>query len=327
MFREQYDDDIDAIKEPTHIERAWGSIEAGFAKFIKPMLSEDNLGLDKLASLGTVKKSTKASAPNQTKLMTEFKKAIEGFQRNSDSYRSFFDHESMEEFTSSPGSFKPALNKGCPVIRHTLRSQAHELLDWHKRYNTTKPRLLFDMFTNLIEFHSVYTETIKPAVFAKFDKTEEFEFEPIEDDEECRINGVIGMGIKSTVLYHLTPNLFPNRDRHSLLGFYILSDFDHFGVPTESSEFVMYDEEKKLKDGTIYSTHNYWYPYALFTLYSLRLYRELKKSFSELNVELDDHYRFVYTQTFLHEVCDLESEKIRAFVAHDVLYRFTNDDA
>jgi hypothetical protein len=326
MFHKQFDDDIDAIKEPRHVKKVWESIETGFTKYLKPMLSEDNLGLDKLTSIGSVKKSAKANASDLTKLMAKFKKSIEGFQKDSERYRSFFDHESMEEFTSSPGSFKPALNKGCPIIRQTLSSQAHELLDWHKRYNITKPRLLFDMFTNLIEFHSTYIKATKPAAFAKFDNPDAFKFDPIEDDEECRITGVIGMGIKSAVLYHLTPILFPSRDRHSLLGFYILSDFDHFGVPTESSEFVMYDPEKKLKDGTIYSAHNYWYPYALFTLYSLRLYRELKKSFSKLNVELDDHYRFVYTRTFLHEVCGLESEKIRAFVAHDVLYRFTNED-
>jgi hypothetical protein len=326
MIRQQFDDDYAALTDPKHIKKVWDSIEAGYAKYLKLMLSQDKLGLDKLASLGSIKKSAKTTSPVQTNLMADFKKAIEKFQGNSDSYCSFFDHESMEEFASSPGQFKPALNKGCPVIRHTLRSQAHELLDWHKKYNITKPRALLDMFTNLVDFHSDYTKTTKPAAFSKLDKPDAFKFEPIEDDEECRINGVIGMGIKSTVLYHLTPIFFPNRDRHSLLGFYILSDFDHFGLPTESSEFVMYDPEKKLKDGTIYGSHNYWYPYALFTLYSLRLYRVLKESLSKLKIELDDHYRFVYTQTFLHQVCDLEEEKIKAFVAHDVLYRFTNED-
>jgi hypothetical protein len=326
MFRQRFDDDCAAIMDPKHIKKVWDAIKSGYAKYLKLMLDQEPLGLEKLSSLGSLKKSAKAIPPAQTNLMAEFKKAIEKFQGASDIYCTFFDHESMEEFASSPGQFKPSLNKGCPVIRHTLSSQAHELLEWHKLYNITKPRVLFDMFTNLIDFHTEYTKATKRAAFSKFDKPEAFKFRPIEDDDECRINGVIGMGIKSTVLYHLTPTLFPNRDRHSLLGFYILSDFEHFGLPTESSEFVMYDPEKTLKDGTIYGSHNYWYPYALFTLYSLRLYGKLKMSFSKLNVELDDKYRFVYTQTFLHEVCNLEEEKIKAFVAHDVLYRFTNED-
>lgn len=38
-----------------------------------------------------------------------------------------------------------------------------------------------------------------------------------------------------------------------------LSDCDAFDLPSESSEFVMYDPEKQLKDGTTYGSHNYWY--------------------------------------------------------------------
>ena len=325
MIRQQFDDDYAAITEPKHIKKVWDSIEAGFSKYLKILLEQDSLGLDKLAALGTVKKSAKTNAQGETKIMAEFKKALENFQGKADDYRSFFDPESMEEFASSPGQFKPALNKSCPIIRHTLRSQAHELLEWRKKYNITKPRVLFDMFTNLVDFHSDYIKATKPATFAKFDKSDAFEFEPIEDDEECRINGVIGMGIKSTVLYHLSPFLFPSRDRYSLLGFYLLTDCNHFGLPTESSEFVMYDPEKLLADGTNYGAHNYWYPYALFTLYSLRLYRVLKEALAKHQIELDDHFRFVYTQSFLHQVCDLENDKVKTFVAHDVLNRFTHE--
>ena len=322
MFRKQYDDDIKPISQPKHIKKVWQTIESGHDKYLKLALEEDPLHLDGLAALGTLKRSAKSQV-DSTHLVNRFMKAIDSFQSDADSYRTFFDPDSMVEYGSSPGAFKPALNKGCPIIRNTLRSQSEELLEWRKKYNLTQSRALLDMFTNLVDFHTDYIKATKPGGFSKFDRLSDFDFGAVEDDEECRIEGVIGMGIKSTILHHLTPMNFPPRDRHSLLGFYLLSDCDAFGLPSESSEFVMYDPEKKLKDGTCYSAHNFWYPYALFTLYSLRLYRRLKTALTARGVELDDHYRFVYTQTFLHQVCQFEKEKISTFVAHDVLHRFT----
>jgi hypothetical protein len=231
----------------------------------------------------------------------------------------------MEEYSDSPGSFKSELSKRMPVIQHTVKSQQSELLEWHKRFSTTPSPALLDMFTNLMDFFRQYVEETEESEFAGFDSLDSFRFQPIEDDEECRITGVIGMGIKSTSLHYQAPTFFPSRDRYSLLGLYLLSDCNYFGLPTESSEFVMYDPDQKLDDGTIYAAHNFWYPYALFALYSLRLYRVLKRDMSAFGIDLDDHYRFVYTGHFLSEVCGLEKEKIRTFLAHDVPRKRRNE--
>jgi hypothetical protein len=323
MIRQQYDDDIDHIIEPKHMLKVWQAIESGHDKYFKLLLEKDPLQLKGRAALVTLKKSKKSKpGDDPASWVAAFKKAIEDFQPKADQYRTFFDPKAMDEYAHSRATFKPALGKDCPIIRHTLHSQSRELLEWRKKYNITKPAVLLDMFTALVDFHRKYAKNTKPASYAKFDKVDQFGFDPIEDDEDCRINGVIGMGIKSAVLHNLTPTFFPPRDRYSLLGFYLLTNYDAFGLPSDSSEFIMYDHDKQLPDGTNYGSHNYWYPYALFTLYSLRLYRRLKAAVAPLEVDLDDHYRFVYTMAFLHKVCDLEKDKIKTFVAYDVLNRF-----
>jgi hypothetical protein len=110
-----------------------------------------------------------------------------------------------------------------------------------------------------------------------------------------------------------------NSTQSALLGFYLLSGCDPFGLSSNSSEFIMYDPGELLPDGTISGAHNYWYPYDLFTLYSLRLFRALKTDLAELAVSLDEHFRFVYTTALLLEICQLETEKIRTFLARDVI--------
>lgn len=326
MFREQFDDDFPHLIKPAHIAKVWGSIQAGYKKYFAQLLiPQDDLGLAGLADIGKTVKTTKSPEKDPAPLVEGFKEAIVAFEKVSPRYKEFFTDDAMEEYADQPGSFKAMLSKGVPVIQSTVNSHQSELLEWHKRFNATKSPALLDMFGNLMDFFHEYVSSTKNKAFAKFDELEDFKFEPIEDDEECRISGVIGMGIKSTVIFHQSPIFFPSRDRYSLLGLYLLSDCDYFGLPTKSSEFVMYNPDQRLPDGTIYSAHNFWYPYALFTLYCLRLYRELKKDMSALGTELDDHYRFVYTGHFLDQVCSLEKAKIRTFLAHDVPRQRRND--
>ena len=319
MFRDRYDDDYPHLRKPEHIEKVWKAIKAGYEKYLPEILEpKDPIGLSGLEALGRVVKARPSPSQDVSALNDAFKKALKEFEKDAPQYVQFFDAEFMDEFADQPGSFKGELMKGVPVIRYTVHSQQTELLEWRKRFNTTKSPLLFEMFTNLAEFYDQYVDRVDPKEFGKFNQLEDFDFEDVEDDEECRIDGVIGMGIKAAVLHHLCPEMFPPRDRYSLLGLFLLSDCDPFRLPSGSSEFVMYSEDSQLDDGTNKPSHNFWYPYSNFTLYSLRIYRELKRDLKELGVKLDDHYRFIYTAQFLQEVCAIERPKIRTFLAHDV---------
>lgn len=319
MFRQRFNEDYPEIIKASHIEKVSKAIQDGYNQYLdKLLVPSDPLGLEGLADMGKIVKKVNSPKRDPSALVSKFKEAIVDFEKLSPQYKEFFAEEAMEEHADQPGSFKAELSKRVPIIRQTVNSHQSELVEWHKRFNATKSPALLDMFTNLMDFFREYVEETTPKKLAKFNSREDFTFEAIEDDDDCRISGVVGMGIKSTVLHYQEPSLFPSRDRYSLLGFYLLSDSEHFGVPTESSEFVMFDREQQLDDGTIYSAHNFWYPYALFTLYSLRLYRWLKKDMAELGVDLDDHYRYVYTGCLLAQICNLEKVKIRTFLAHDV---------
>jgi hypothetical protein len=323
MIRDKYEDDIGELFEFDHVSAVWFATEQGYRRYLPELLKPLPVGpdLSGLADLGRIEQ--KKGAPKITRdpsyLEGKFRKALDVLQVDAGKYKKFFEPETIEEYRYSPGAFKGDLNRDCPIIRKTLMSKHPELLEWRKRYNSTQSATLLDMFNNLIEFHADYVAATTDEQFRIFDAVSDFEFEPIEDDEECRIEGVIGMGIKSAVVHNLTPSMFPNRNRLSLLGFYLLSGCDPFGLSSKSSEFIMYDPGKLLPDGTIYGSHNYWYPYALFALYSTRLFRVLKADLAELGVFLDDDFRFVYTTALLLEICKLETEKIRTFLARDVI--------
>ena len=315
MILQQFDADIGIIKTPAHIAKLWDAIAAGYSQFLERLLKPVDDGLGGLASLGRVVRKTSASQRDPAALMAHFHKALERFDKSAPNYAAFFDPDTFEEFQFSKGSFKPELGRKCPIMRHTLNSRSRELLEWRRRYNETPSTELLDVFGNVLSFAREFIDDTDSAKFSDVDELTAINFDTIEDDEECRINGVIGMGIKSDMLHHLDSALFPARDRRSLLGFYLLSDGSNFGLPSKSSEFVMYDPERTFKNGSIYASHSFWYPYALFTLHSLRLYRLLKRDLVPLGVALDDHYRFVYTASFLKQVCVLEQAKIESFLA------------
>lgn len=325
MIRQQYDDDIDDIKTPDHIAKVWSTVEERYAVFLKRLLKSVPSGTVGVPVPGHTVKTKPVSGRDPTRLVTDFEKTIARFEKSAPSYREFFERESFEEFHFSPPSFKRDLGRKCPIIRHTLNSKSKELVDWHRRFNITDAKTLLDMFNNVLGFANEFMDNTDPDDFSRADSLEEIDFETIEDDEECRIDGVVGMGIKSDVLHHLDPALFPARDRRSLLGFYLLSDCDSFQLKSRSSEFVMYDPERKSAKGASYASHNFWYSYALFTLYSLRLFRLLKRDLQPLGVGLDDGLRFVYTASFLRQVTDLEQAKIDTFLGRDVIGDYESD--
>ena len=46
-----------------------------------------------------------------------------------------------------------------------------------------------------------------------------------------------------------------------------------FNLPSKSSEFLMVNDIAPASDGSIVMDQNYWYPYGLFSLYALRVFR------------------------------------------------------
>ena len=100
-----------------------------------------------------------------------------------------------------------------------------------------------------------------------------------------------------------------------------LSGKQDLGMPTRTSEFVMV-VDKKLGgwdggDRNHRMEHNFWYPYGVFTLHCMQVWRHLQKRAAELAVTIDPAHRFVAVSAFLDGVRDLHKDDVRTMLGHD----------
>ncbi|HEX6006559.1 MAG TPA: hypothetical protein VFY80_01265, partial [Burkholderiales bacterium] len=137
------------------------------------------------------------------------------------------------------------------------------------------------------------------------------------EEEEMTIPKVIGMGIKSIALFYLDPERFSPRGRNGLYGLYFLSGRDHFGLPSNSSEFLMINDRTPASDGSIVMDQNYWYPYNVFTLYSVRVFRWIAAKAATAGYTVDPKLRFVFTDALFESVCDRHKEDLGTMRAHE----------
>ena len=131
------------------------------------------------------------------------------------------------------------------------------------------------------------------------------------------IVNVVGMGIKSIILYHLDPERLPARGRNGLYGLFFLSGRQHFKLPSDSSEFLMINDLNPASDGSIIMDQNYWYPYSVFSVYALRVFRWIAERAQKTHVTVDPSVRYVYVERFFSAVCDQHSDDLKTMRAHE----------
>jgi hypothetical protein len=129
--------------------------------------------------------------------------------------------------------------------------------------------------------------------------------------------GIIGMGIKSIVLFHLDPERFPERGRQALYALYFLSNRECPDMTTQSSEFIMVDDKTRGPDGYIIMEHNYWYPYGLFSLYAFRVLNWIDKQARSIDYNIEPQMRYVYLNTFFDSICDHHDEDLKTMRAFE----------
>lgn len=144
-----------------------------------------------------------------------FEEAISDFEKDKKAYVDLFDQELLEEYEDDPQQFKScALKIDTPVIRKTLRNLYAEQLDKYRaafaRANAVD---LLTVVSRLSRFSEDYVqnkynaETFEDIVYYKdFNLT-------VLDTEEYTVHGVIGGGIKSTMLFKNYPDVFSSRSR------------------------------------------------------------------------------------------------------------------
>ncbi len=227
------------------------------------------------------------------------KEAIIDFNKDVDGYRELFDKDSLEEYKDDPQEFKSrALKIETTIIRKTIQNKyAKELDKFRAAFNKASSYELLKVVTRLADFSENYaTKKYDRIEFEKILNYKDFGFSVL-DTEDYTAHGVIGGGIKSTMLYKNYPDIFPCRSRMSLWALWYLVDKDTFDCSMDS-EFLMIDIDKN------FTQQNYFYPYELFAFYALQIYLLIKKEAIRLEVNLDTSYRFVYVEAFLNFVAN-----------------------
>jgi len=312
--REQ--DEYSLIRRPDHIARVWEKIEAALPRYWNSFIARQ-AARRPAAQLAEHFGSAPAAPANATVLTESFASAIQSYEKAAAKYRDFFTPETMEEYADDPNTFKRNLAKDVPVIAGTLNQRRPEMREWQQSFRGAKGRDLLEVFSNVLDFTEDWAKRHPEGAYAALDDVDEFELDPLDNDETMTLTNVIGMGIKSIALYHLDASRLPQRARSDLYGLYFLSGMDVFGLPSGSSEFLMINDREPASNGSLIMEHNFWYPYSLFSLYALRLYRWMDGQMRAAGGGLDPHVRYVFVAHFLNEVCSEHVEHMKVMRAHD----------
>jgi hypothetical protein len=312
--REQ--DEYSLIRRPEHIARVWERIGGALPKYWSSFIHRQAAKRPAARLAGHFGSGSSAVA-SPAVLAETFASAVQAYEKAAAKYRDFFDPEAMEEFGDDPNTFKQHLAKDVPVIAGTLNQRRPELQEWQRDFRGAKGRDLLEVFSNVLEFREEWSIRHPQLAYAIHDDPEAFELNPLDDDETMMLTNVIGMGIKSIILYHLDPSRFPQRARSDLYGLYFLAGMEAFGLPSGSSEFLMINDREPASNGSLIMEHNFWYPYGLFSLYASRIYRWMNERMQSVGCGLDPHVRYVFVAHFLNEVCSEHVEHMKVMRAHD----------
>jgi hypothetical protein len=91
----------------------------------------------------------------------------------------------------------------------------------------------------------------------------------------------------------------------------------HFDLPSKSSEFIMVNDISPVFGGSMIMDKNYWYPYGLFSLYALRVFKWMDKRVSHVGFTFDKTVRQVYVKRFFEAVCGEHSDDLKTMRAQE----------
>ena len=230
-----------------------------------------------------------------------------------------------EEYAEDTEGFKSTiLRKECDVIRKTLQSKTEALNEWKSRFYSCKSQKLYDTFYNMIDFAADYDRSMDEAAMQALDTITDCRLSEMEDDA-CYQSGVLGYGIVSNILNHMYPRTFPGSYKAGVWSLFFLSDGNKvIKTPTGTSEFCMVKDKTWSKTGIYEMEHNYFFPYEVFCLYTLRIFRVLTQCIAEkLQMEFPTDYRFLLTNAFYDYVTTENKAYIATLAGNDDILKFT----
>lgn len=242
-----------------------------------------------------------------------------------DKYHELFELDVMEEeYAEDTEGFKSAvLKKECDVIRKTLQSRTEALKEWKGKFYGCKSQSLFDTFLNMMTFAHDYDEQMGEPNMTELDNVEDCQLSQMEE-ESCYQSGVLGYGIVSNILSHMYPRTFPGNYKAGIWSLYFLSQgTEIIKLPSGSSEFAMIKDEVHSKTGIIEMEHNYFFPYEVFCIYTMRIYRLLIQRIEyRFQKNFPSDYRFLLTNIFYDYVTSDNQARIATLAGNDDVLKF-----
>ena len=298
------------LRDQEHIDYVWSVMEPIASDYIDRFL-------------GCVSRVKGCYSP-QDGIVAFIKGLIDSNDKLHDKYHKLFSMDVMEEYGEDTEGFKSAiLKKECDVIRKTLQSRSEALNEWKSRFYSAKSQSLFDSFYNMMTFAEEYSQEMTEEAISALDSVEECRLSEMEEDA-CYQAGVLGYGIVSNILNHMYPRVFPGNYKAGVWSLYFLSNGTRTIVtPTRTSEFSMVKDETWSKTGIYEMEHNYFFPYEVFCIYALRLYRKLTQRIAtKYNKEFPSEYRFLLTNSFFDFVTSENKESITTLAGNDDVLKF-----
>lgn len=218
-------------------------------------------------------------------------------------FRDSFNLELLKEFEGEYETFKDESFSTIPwTVKAALKTPDEELIRYKAAYASTPPKLIFDTVKKILTRAKNYHEKMK-IDYSNIKKVKDLKLQSI-NDPELLLPGVVGLGIRSEILYRLYPSNFSIMTRKSIWGMYFLVG--------ENIDFIKFE---KNRDNEYRISHDWEYDYERFTYLCNIIANLLEIELKNYKVSMKPMYRFAYVGYFLNIISKNNEELIDSLIS------------
>ena len=241
---------------------------------------------------------------NNTEAISELKDTVKTWEKTTQKDQidfadffslSLFDDGNPEKY--APSEFKNSIfGKELWTVSSALTTRDPELDKYKSDFRDADPREIYEVVENILVAAKDYAEDL-PA-FKKVREPAEMELEFLEE-EEYKIYGVIGRGIRSELLHRLYPQAFALMTQRNLWGMFFLTNADEFLV-----------DQLDESNGNTRTSHYWEYDYQVFSFYCNFLANLLSVELKKNGIAFNENLRFGYVNNFLVKLYESHKKEI-----------------